>query len=52
MKEKTVKEIISEYMSKIGSKGGKKSKRKLTLKQARDLNKHRWAKWRKDHGKD
>jgi len=34
---KTVDQIISEYMSKIGSKGGKKSKRVLTKKQARAM---------------
>lgn len=36
MKKKPPKEV-SEYMSKIGSKGGKKSKRTLTPEQARKM---------------
>jgi hypothetical protein len=32
---------ISEYMSKIGAKGGKKSKRTLTSEQARKMVKAR-----------
>jgi hypothetical protein len=34
---KKVPREISEYMSKIGSKGGKKSKRTLTPEQARKM---------------
>lgn len=36
VKKKLPKEI-SEYMSKIGAKGGKKSKRTLTPEQARKM---------------
>jgi hypothetical protein len=37
---------IREYFSKLGKKGGAKSKRKVTKAQARMMNKARWAKWR------
>lgn len=39
---------ISDYMSKLGSKGGKKSKRKLTPEQAREMVKIREAKRKSD----
>ncbi len=32
-----------EYLATIGSKGGKKSRRKLTKKEARRIAKVRWA---------
>jgi len=35
---------IREYLSKIGRKGGKKSKRKLTSEEAREMVKAREAK--------
>jgi hypothetical protein len=31
-----------EYLAKIGAKGGKKSKRRLTKKQAREMARKRW----------
>lgn len=51
MKKDKMSEAVREYLRAIGSKGGKKSRRKLTKKQARDLNKIRWEKWRKEHEK-
>lgn len=34
---------VSDYMSNIGKKGGKKSRRKLSKKQAQEMAKKRWA---------
>ncbi len=34
---------VSEYLAKIGAKGGKKSKRRLTKKQAKEMAKKRWS---------
>jgi hypothetical protein len=39
--------LIKEYFAKIGAKGGKKSRRTLTPKQARDMVKTREAKRKK-----
>jgi NAD(P)H-hydrate repair Nnr-like enzyme with NAD(P)H-hydrate dehydratase domain len=36
-------ETPQEYLARIGSKGGKKSRRKLTKKEARRIAKVRWA---------
>ena len=37
MGTKKVDKIISAYMAKIGALGGKKSRRKLTKKQAKEI---------------
>jgi hypothetical protein len=39
-----VNKAIREYMKKIGSKGGQKSRRKLSTKQAREMVKARLKK--------
>lgn len=36
-------ETPKEYLSRIGAEGGKKSRRKLTKKEARRIAKVRWA---------
>ena len=36
-------ETPQEYLARIGAKGGKKSRRKLTKKEARRIAKVRWA---------
>jgi hypothetical protein len=38
------KTSIAKYLAEIGRKGGKKSKRKLTKRDARAMAKKRWAK--------
>ncbi len=40
-------QLIHDYFAVLGSKGGKKSKRKLTSKQARDMVKAREVKKKK-----
>jgi hypothetical protein len=35
-----------EYLAKIGAKGGKKSRRRLTKKQAKEMAMKRWGKRR------
>jgi hypothetical protein len=49
-KKKNVDQVISEYMSKLGKKGGAKSRRKLTKKQARAMSEARWGKEKKEKG--
>jgi hypothetical protein len=39
---------IKEYMSKIGRKGGAKSRRKLTKEQAQAMARARWDKNKKE----
>ena len=41
------KKELSKYMAKIGKAGGKKSRRKLSKKDARDMVKKRWNKSKK-----
>lgn len=38
----------NKTMSRMGKKGGKKSKRKLTPEQAREMANKRWSKKRKE----
>jgi hypothetical protein len=40
---KEAKSSIAKYLAEIGAKGGKKSKRKLTKKQARAMAERRWG---------
>ena len=47
MKRKTVSKEISEYMSKIGSKGGKKATHELSRKRSKAMLEARAAKYAK-----
>lgn len=46
MARKKVDPAVSEYMSRIGRKGGKKTAKKFTSEQAKRLAEKRWKKVR------
>jgi hypothetical protein len=45
---KKIKPLIAEYLARIGRRGGSKSRRKLSVKDARGMAVRRWAKQKKD----
>lgn len=51
MARKKVDPAVSEYMGKIGKKGGKKTSKTFTSERARALLKIRWEKWRRERKK-